>query len=61
MCQTATNVRELIGLSVVNEAGSTVLKVCPPAQLVLTYFNLILTLHWLMTPWHTPPYATQAY
>ena len=27
MCETATNVRELIGLSVVNEAGSTVLKV----------------------------------
>ena len=27
MCQTATNVRELIGLSIVNEAGSTVLKV----------------------------------
>ena len=27
MCQTATNVRELIGLSVVNETGSTVLKV----------------------------------
>lgn len=34
MCQTATNVRELIGLSVVNEAGSTVLKVWLPAQLV---------------------------
>lgn len=27
MCQTASNVRELIGLSIVNEAGSTVLKV----------------------------------
>ena len=27
MCETATSSRELIGLSVVNEAGSTVLKV----------------------------------
>ncbi|KAL3156616.1 hypothetical protein ABBQ38_000903 [Trebouxia sp. C0009 RCD-2024] len=38
MCQTATNVRELIGLSVVNEAGSTVLKMLvKPAGKVLDF------------------------
>ncbi|DBA67637.1 TPA: hypothetical protein ACH3X2_001233 [Trebouxia sp. C0005] len=38
MCETATSSRELIGLSVVNEAGSTVLKMLvKPAGKVLNY------------------------
>ena len=62
MCETATSSRELIGLGVVNEAGSTVLKVigCLTAAspctcslpVSLTHYHLSLQSSQSLLPWH---------
>ena len=62
MCETATSSRELIGLSVVNEAGSTVLKVIglPDCSfslhrslpVSLAHYHLSLQSSQSLLPWH---------